>query len=160
MKTLIAFETKSGVTGESAKIIAEVLEKKFKHAVDIADLKENRSPDIESYDTIFVGSGIRMGRWYGNTKKLLKNDFKGKNLILFVSACSAGDSEKHDEAVNNYMGETLKKLPHLKPFACEAFGGRMKMLFGIIRVDNYDPEKVRTWAVEIGERLSKHNCKQ
>lgn len=155
MKTLIAFETKGGITGESARIIAEVLEKKFTHTVDIVDLKESKSPDIKPYDNIFIGSGVRMDKWYGRAKEMLTMDFSDKNLIIFLSSCTAGDPKKYDEAVTNYIKKILEKHPHLKPFAYEAFGGRMRLLFGIIRIDNYDPAKVKTWAEEIGEKLKK-----
>ncbi|MGB3340740.1 MAG: flavodoxin domain-containing protein [bacterium] len=152
MKTLIAFATRGGVTGESALIIAEVLEKKFGHVVDVVNLKANKSPNIKLYDNIFIGSGIRIGRWYGRAKKMLKNDFKGKKVVIFLSACSAGDPEKHDEALENYCIKVLEKHPHIQPFAMEAFGGRMKM-FGKEQADNYDPEKVKLWAEELGEKL-------
>jgi menaquinone-dependent protoporphyrinogen IX oxidase len=151
MKTLIVFETKSGVTGESAKIIADVLEKKFEHQVKTIDLKKNKVPDIQLYDNIFIGSGVRMGRWYGRAKKMLKYDFKDKKIIIFLSACSGGDPEKYDEAVKNYLNKVLEKHPHINPVAGEIFGGRMKMLGKVI--DNYDPEKVRQWAEQIGTKL-------
>jgi len=152
MKTLIAYVTKSGVTGESAGIIADVLKNKFGHEVDVVNLKETRSPDIETYDNIFIGSGIRMGRWYRRARKMLKHDFKGKNVAIFLSACSAGDPDKHDEAVENYCNKVLEKFPDIKPIAMEAFGGRMKM-FGKKQADNYDPKKVKQWAEELGGKL-------
>ena len=152
MKTLIAFSTKGGVTGESANIIADVLKNRFGHEVDVVNLKENKSPDIDTYDNVFIGSGIRIGRWYGRAKKMLKKDFKGKKVVVFLSACSAGDPEKHDEALENYCNKVLEKYPHIQPFASEAFGGRMKM-FGKEQADNYDPEKVKLWAEELGEKL-------
>jgi menaquinone-dependent protoporphyrinogen oxidase len=152
MKTLIAFATKGGVTGESAHIIAEVLERKFGHHVDVINLKESKLPDINSYNNIFIGSGIRIGRWYRRAKKMLKNDFKGKKVVIFLSACSAGDPEKYAEAVANYLSKVLGKYPHIQTVATEAFGGRMKM-FGRTQADNYDPEKVRLWAEEVGEKL-------
>ena len=75
MKSLVAYATKGGVTAESAQIIAEVLEKQFKHEVDVVNLEEHKSPDITPYDNVFIGSGIRAGQWYGRAKKMLKNDY-------------------------------------------------------------------------------------
>jgi menaquinone-dependent protoporphyrinogen IX oxidase len=152
MKTLIAFATKGGVTAESARVIAEVLETQFGHEVEVVDLKENKSPDISPYNNIFIRSGIRIGRWYGRAKKMLKNDFRDKKVVLYLSACSAGDPEKHDEAVIKYMTAKLEKYPHLGIVAAEAFGGRMKMS-GKNQVDTYDPEKVKAWAEEVGKML-------
>lgn len=152
MKTLIAFATKSGVTGESANIIADVLKNNFGHEVDVVNLKETKSPDIGPYDNIFIGSGIRMGMWYGRAKKMLKKDFKGKKVIIFLSSCYAGDSEKHDKAVADYLDKVLDKYPDMQPIATNAFGGRMKM-FGKVQNDNYNPAKVKLWAEELGEKL-------
>jgi len=152
MKILIVFATKGGVTAESAHVIAEVLDKQFEHEVDTVNLMENKSPDITPYDAIFIGSGIRMGRWYGRAKKMLKSDFKDKKVVIFLSACSAGDPEKHDQAVTNYITKKLTKHPHIQPIAGEAFGGRMKTS-GKEQVDNYNPEKVRAWVEEVGEKL-------
>jgi len=152
-KTLVAYATKSGVTGESANIIAEVLREKYGFDVEVLNLKEQPKPDFSQYDNIFIGSGIRMGRWYGKAEDLLKNDFEGKKVVIFLSACSAGDPKSHDEAVTKYLDNVLAKYPHLKPVAMGAFGGRMKM-FGKVKADTCDPEKVRSWAEEVGRMLA------
>jgi menaquinone-dependent protoporphyrinogen IX oxidase len=153
-KAIIAYETKSGVTGESAGIIAGVLREKYGFDVDVVNLREYPSPDLSRYQNVFIGSGIRMGRWYGKAKKLLKADFEGKNVVVFVSACSAGDPKNHDEAVGKYLNDVLAKYPNVKPVATAAFGGRMKML-GKVQADTCDPEKVRAWAEEVGAKLVK-----
>ena len=41
-KTMIAFATKSGVTGENAKIIAGVLREDFGHEVEVVDLMKGK----------------------------------------------------------------------------------------------------------------------
>ena len=151
-RTLIAYATKSGVTGESAQIIAQVLRERYKLDVDVMNLKDNPRPDLSKYQNIFIGSGIRIGRWYGKAKNLLKNDFTGKRVVIFLSACSAGDPKSHDEAVAKYLDEVLAKFPNVKPVATAAFGGRMKM-FGKVQADTCAPEKVRTWAEEVGKKL-------
>ncbi len=151
--TIIAYVTKSGVTKESADIIADVLREKYGFAVDVVDLKKNPKPDFSRYKNVFIGSGIRMGRWYGKAKNLLEIDFEGKNVVIFLSACSAGDPKSHDEAVTKYLDDVLAKYPNIKPVATGAFGGRMKM-FGKVKADTCDPEKVRTWAEEVGKKLS------
>ena len=151
---IIVYETKSGVTGESANIIADVLRTKYGLNVDVVNLKENPKPDLGQYKIIFIGSGIRMGRWYGKAKKLLHSDFEDKDLVIFVSACSAGDPKTHDEAVGKYLTDFLVKYPKVKPLATAAFGGRMKMM-GKVRSDTCDPDKVRAWADEVGAKLVK-----
>jgi len=150
---LIAYETKSGVTSESANIIADVLRSKYDLKVDIVNLKENQKPDVTQYKNVFIGSGIRMGRWYGRARKFLNGDFEGKNIVVFVSACSAGDPKTHDEAVTKYLDDVLGNYPKLKPLATAAFGGRMKM-FGKVRSDTCDPSTVKAWAEEVGGKLA------
>lgn len=152
-KTLIAYATQSGVTGESANIIAEVLRKKHGFSVDVINLKEDPKPALSQYDNIFIGSGIRMGRWYGKAKDLLKSNFEGKNVVIFLSACSAGDPKSHDDAVAKYLDDVLAKYPSVKPVATAAFGGRMKM-FGKVKSDTFNPDKVRAWAEEVGKKLA------
>jgi len=152
-KTLIAYATKGGVTGESANIIAEVLREKYGFDVEVLNLKEESKPELSQYDNIFIGSGIRMGRWYGRAKDLLKSDFTGKNVVIFLSACSAGDPKSHDEAVDKYLDEVLAKYPNVKPVATAAFGGRMKM-FGKVKADTCNPDQVRLWAEDVGRRLA------
>jgi menaquinone-dependent protoporphyrinogen IX oxidase len=151
-RTLIAYATKSGVTGESAAIIAEVLRDNFHHDVDVVDLKKNPNPPLQDYQNIFIGSGIRMGRWYGKARKFLECIGEHHNIIVFLSACSAGDPEKHEAAVQQYVSDVLTKYPHIQTVAAEVFGGRFRM-FGKTIEDNWNGDKVRTWALETGGKL-------
>lgn len=151
-RTLIAYATKSGVTGEAAAAIAGILRDRFHHDVDVVNLKEHPEPSLYEYKNIFIGSGIRMGRWYTRAKKLLEHTFENQNVFIFLSACSAGDPGKHDAAVKQYIDGVLNTYPHIRITAAQAFGGRMKM-FGKVIEDNCDTDKVRAWAVEIGEKL-------
>ncbi len=156
MKTLIAYATKGGITEESANVIADVLRTKHDFEVDLVNLRKKRSPDLIPYKNIFIGSGIRMGRWYKGALKFLENNFEGKNVVIFLSSCSAGNPEKHEEAMTKYINDVLVKYPHVKPIAAEAFGGRMKMLGKTIE-DNCDMGKVRAWVEDVGKKLTESN---
>ena len=151
-QTLIAYATKSGVTRQTAAIIAEVLRDTFHHDVDVVDLKKNPNPPLQDYQNIFIGSGIRMGRWYGRAKKLLERTGEHHNIIIFLSACSAGDPEKHDAAVQQYITDILTTYPNIRTVAAEVFGGRIRM-FGKTIEDNWNEDKVKAWALEIGKKL-------
>lgn len=150
-KTLIAYATKGGVTGENAQVIAEILREKHGFEVDVVNLVKSKVPDLEPYETVFIGSGIRMGMWYRKAARLLKHDFKGKHVVLFLSACSAGDPGSYDEAIRKYFKNVLEKHPNIEPVAFEAFGGRMEM--GGKITDTTDKEKVKKWADEVGRKL-------
>ncbi|TFG03291.1 MAG: hypothetical protein EU542_02945 [Promethearchaeota archaeon] len=154
-KTVIAYQTKSGVSKENADLIADVLSKDFGMEVDIIDLKEEKNPDINNYDNIIVGSGIRMGRWYKLPKSFLsKNDFSNKKLAIYLSAGKAGNPEyQHDQIMEEYIGKILKKRPHLKPITYNAFGGAYSQGGKLIE-DFRDPEKVKLWADKLGKLLS------
>ena len=147
-KTLIAYVTKSGVTGENAEIISQILKEHYGLEVNVVNLKKNSKPDLSQYDNIIIGSGIRMGMWYGKAKKFLKNNFTDKKIAIFLSSGMAGLPESYDEAVSKFINNKLVKNPHIKPVAIEAFGGRYS------NFDYTDPEKVKTWALELGKKLT------
>ncbi|MFX1455425.1 MAG: hypothetical protein ACFFDB_08645 [Promethearchaeota archaeon] len=60
----------------------------------------------------------------------------------------AGVPESYEEAVTKFLRTKLAKNPHIKPIAMEAFGGRYSDR------DYTDPEKVKTWALELGKKLT------
>ncbi|MBA7533490.1 hypothetical protein ES705_25730 [subsurface metagenome] len=145
-KTLIAYVTKSGVTGENAEIISHILREHYGLEVNIVNLKKNSKPELSQYDNVIIGSGIRMGMWYGKANKFLKNDFKDKKVAIFLSSGTAGDPETYQEAIIKYIDKKLTKNPHVKPVLTEAFGGRYS------NFDYTDPEKVRAWAIRIRKK--------
>jgi len=147
-KTLIAYVTKSGVTGENAEIISHILTEHYGLEVNVVNLKKNSKPDLSQYDNIIIGSGIRMGMWYGKAKRFLKNNFDNKKIAIFLSSGMAGLPESYEEAISKFINNKLAKNPHIKPIATEAFGGRYS------NFDYTDPEKVKTWALELGKILS------
>ncbi|MFW9897277.1 MAG: flavodoxin domain-containing protein, partial [Candidatus Thorarchaeota archaeon] len=112
------------------------------------DLKKNSKPDLSQYDNVIIGSGVRMGMWYGKAKKFLKNKFDNKKIAIFLSSGMAGVPESYEEAVTKFLRTKLAKNPHIKPIAMEAFGGRYSDR------DYTDPEKVKTWALELGKKLT------
>ena len=154
-KTLIAYETKGGVTEESARKIAEVLRSKFQLEVDLVDLKEQKVPDLKQYKNVIIGGGVRMGRVYSKAVKFLENDFKGKKVAFFVSSSWAGTpkQESYDAAKTKFVENTLSKFSQLNVVSTEAFGGRIKMLRKLM-LDNTDLSKVEVWAEELGKKFT------
>lgn len=150
-KTLIVYVTKSGVTEENAKIISDILTTDYNFEVDLVNLKNNPKPDLTPYKNIIIGSGIRMGMWYGKAKKFLKKNFENKKVAIFLSSGMAGVPESYEEAILKFINNKLAKFPHLKPVATEAFGGRYSGRFG--NEDYTDPEKVKEWAIDLGKKL-------
>lgn len=127
-KTLIAYETKSGATAESAQKIADVLRSRYQVDVDVVDLKKRDISDFSQYHNIVIGGGVRAGNVYSKAFKCLEQDFSGKNVAFFVSSGETGDPAKYQQAKSNFVDNVLAKYPHVHPIATEAFGGCMKIL--------------------------------
>lgn len=151
-KTLVAYESKSGATEESALKIAEVLRSKFQLDVDLVNLKKKDVSDCSQYSNIVIGGGVRAGKVYGRALKCLENDLGGKKVAFFVSSGDAGDPEKYQKAKDEYVNSVLDNFPNVKPVATEAFGGKMKVLWKTWDYTNL--AKVESWAEELGKKFS------
>src|SRR5665647_2404799 len=125
-KTLIAYVSKGGATEEAARKIAETLRSKFRLEVDLVDLKEQKTPDLEQYQNIVTGGGVRVGRVYGKTLKFLENDLSGKKVAFFVSSSWAGTPGSYENAKTKFVENTLTKYPKINIVSAEAFGGRIR----------------------------------
>ena len=148
-RTLIAYQTKGGVTGENAALIAEVLRSGFDHQVDLVNLKTEKVPDLAPYENVVVGAGVRVQRPYGRAKRFVRDKrLADKRVAIYFSSAMAGDDP--EGATAKWEKKLCGNVEHLKPVACQAFGGRMP--FGD-KTDWTDPEKVREWAHRLGEIL-------
>lgn len=145
--TLIAFASKGGVTEEYASIIANVLREKYEVYSDVVKIK-NDPLDVSLYDNVIVGSGIRMFRMHNEARIFLENtNFSNNRLVIFLSSV-----EPKEDVIKKYLKPIMEKNPQLKPIATDVFGGRMK-IFGKTAVDMREPDKVRTWAEELGKKF-------
>jgi menaquinone-dependent protoporphyrinogen IX oxidase len=152
-KTLVAYVTKGGATGEAAELIAETLREKFSLEVDVVDLKKQKHPDIAPYDNVVVGGGVRGGKVYDEAVAFVKQDFGGKRVAVFTCSGTAGDPSKEQEATEKYVIEGLLAGSNVTPVLIGVFGGCMKML-GKTLYDNRDPSKIRAWAEEVGKKFT------
>ncbi|MEM2960511.1 MAG: flavodoxin domain-containing protein [Candidatus Bathyarchaeia archaeon] len=146
-KILIAYATKSGTTEEYANAIASVLRDEFKMQVDLVDLRKDRNPDLTQYRNIIIGSGVRMGKIYGEAVNFMQNNFGDRKVAIFLSAL---DSKEH--AINEYVNKILEKNKALKPFSIEVFGGRIRILGKTVQ-DKRDIVKARAWAHDIARQI-------
>ncbi len=150
-KVLVAYQTKSGVAAEYAAIVAEALRGQG-HEVDVVDLKEKGRPDLAPYGAVVIGSGVRLGRWYGRARRMLKRDHGDRPVAVFLASGGAGDPKTYDESREKYLTRVLAKRPRLRVVAAEAFGGRYIMR-GQVVDDNRQPDRVRAWAGELAGKL-------
>ncbi|MHA1910858.1 MAG: flavodoxin domain-containing protein [Candidatus Kariarchaeaceae archaeon] len=126
-KILLAYGTRYGATESTINKMAEWMKEDF--TTEIVDLRKTKAkewPEVEEYEGIIVGSGIRMDRWKKEaTKFLVKNkEYLTKNIekvAVFVS-CGTTAEKKFEEARRKYLKEHFEKneLPY---FYSEAFAG-------------------------------------
>lgn len=152
-RTLIAYVTKGGVTGEAASVIADVLRGRYGLEVDTVDLRKNPSPDLAPYRNVVIGSGVRVQKVYKEALRFLEKDFGDRKVAIFFSSLEAGEPKSYNDAIRKYITSVLAKYPHVKPIAAEVFGGRMKIL-GFTVADHRDMGKVKAWAEEFGKKLT------
>ena len=69
-KTLVAYFTKGGASEEYAKVIANTLTANG-FVVETCNLAHD-IPDVASFDTVVLGTGVRISRVYRRWKKVLK----------------------------------------------------------------------------------------
>ncbi len=123
----MAYSSKTGSTEITAKDIGRKMSE-MGFSVKFLDLGSKRAsswPLPSEFDGVLVGTGIRMGRWFGPSKKFLKKNLKGfggngPRLGIFVSCFSV--LEEKDDPVEKYISEKVDKWG-LKPDLSEAFAG-------------------------------------
>ena len=91
MRILIAYSSRYGSTEEIASKLVDFLGEEGVEAI-VLDVKNERSwPNLESYDGVIVGSGVKITKWMKESLNFLKrkrDELKGKRLALFVSCMS------------------------------------------------------------------------
>jgi menaquinone-dependent protoporphyrinogen IX oxidase len=164
-KTVLVYVTRWGATTETAKEIINVIQNEYKVEVDLVNLKDNNSKnlDISQYDNIILGVSVAKFRWAKEGKAFLKRNkdmLKGKNLFVFVSSGGAGDAykekdyEKYEKLHAKWIDNHLKKF-NLQFISRQAFGGRYVGGFAD-RGDNRNWEQIRSWAATVGKIISKN----
>ena len=150
-KILVAFFTKGGASEEYAKTIAETL---TEHGLTVETYNlADKIPDIASYDTVVLGTGVRMFRVYGRWKKILKQKtLNSKNLFMFLSSGTA--IEEPDKAVNKFLSPLVEKYG-LKPKLLVSFPGKIpeKWVKQDDQKDTMKPELAKEWAQEIASQV-------
>lgn len=84
MRALILYASKSGASRECAELLWSRLED-----CSICDMTRDL-PDMEPYDMLILGSGIRMGKLYRPVRSFMRRNMKlllSKNLAFYV--CNA-----------------------------------------------------------------------
>jgi len=124
LKALVVYGTRWGGTVSVAKNVGEAL-KEAGSEVDVVNAKAN-VPQVDSYDLVVVGSGVRADKWTKETLRFLKKNadtLKTKKTALFVS-CQMADceGEAREKAEQAYLWKVVERYG-LHPVSCGFFGG-------------------------------------
>jgi menaquinone-dependent protoporphyrinogen oxidase len=108
METAIIYYSKHGTT----KKVADMLASKLKVDKTFIDFKINKSPIIEKYDSIILGSPI----YAGNSSKKMKNFciqnieyLKSKPIGLYVCGMEKDEIKQQEELERAYPLELIEK---------------------------------------------------
>jgi len=150
-KTLVAYFTKGGASEEYAKVIAETLTENGL-AVEICNLAHD-IPEVTAFDTVVLGTGVRMFRVYRPWKKVLKQKaLSNKHLFMFLSSGTA--IEEPDKAVEKFLRPLVEKYD-LKPKSLVSFPGKIPEKWAKLdgQKETMKPEKAKAWAQEIAHQI-------
>ena len=150
-KIIVAYFTKGGATEEYAKTIAETLSADG-FSVKTSNLA-HEIPDITNFDTVILGTGVRMFRVYRRWKKILKqNSLGSKHLFMFLSSGTA--IEDPDKAVEKFLRPLVEKYD-LKPKSLVSFPGKIPEKWAKLddQKETVNPEKAKEWAREIASQI-------
>jgi len=152
-KILVAYFTKGGASEEYAKVIVETLTENGL-AVEICNLA-HEIPEVAAFDTVVLGTGVRMFRVYRPWKKVLKQKaLSNKHLFMFLSSGTA--IEDPDKAVEKFLRPLVEKYD-LKPKSLVSFPGKIPEKWAKLdsQKETMKPEKAKAWAQEIAHQIQR-----
>lgn len=150
-KILVAYFTKGGASEKYAKIIAETISADGL-AVETYNLAHD-IPKVEDFNTVVLGTGVRIFRVYRRWRKVLKQkELKNKSLFMFLSSGTA--IEDPDKAVNKFLNPIVEKYG-LNPKLLVSFPGIIpeKWAKSDGEKETMNPEKAKEWAHEITSQV-------
>jgi menaquinone-dependent protoporphyrinogen oxidase len=150
-KTLVAYYTKGGASEEYAKVIVETLTENGL-VVEICNLAHD-IPEVAAFDTVVLGTGVRMFRVYRPWKKVLKQKaLSNKQLFMFLSSGTA--IEDPDKAVEKFLRPLVEKYD-LKPMSLVSFPGKIPEKWAKLdgQKETMKMETAKAWAQEIAHQI-------
>ena len=130
MRVLIVFGTRYGATSETSEGIGKILSAEGFEVV-LIDAKEEKLKELNGFDLVIVGTGMKADRWTREAEDFLRKfqkELEGKKTALFVSSAlqaifkHEGEKEALDKSWRKYIEEKAENYS-LKPIALGLFGG-------------------------------------
>ena len=150
-KILVAYFTKGGASEEYAQIIAKTLTAGGL-AVETCNLAHDIH-DVAAFNTVVLGTGVRMFGVYRRWKKVLKQKVLGsKHLFMFLSSGTA--IEDPGKAVEKFLRPLVEKYS-LKPRSLVSFPGKIPEKWAKLddQKETMKPDKAKAWAQEIAQQV-------
>lgn len=120
MSVAIIYTSKHGTTKEVVKLIAERLRGQ---QITLIDLKQDKSPNIELFDQVILGTPIYVGKPSKEVKMFCEKHasaLTSKPLALFVCGMYPGEAKQVEEITTAYP-ETLRQHAKAVAFLGGAF---------------------------------------
>jgi menaquinone-dependent protoporphyrinogen oxidase len=176
MKALILYSSGYGATQEIANNIGSVLQEDSEIQVQVSSIDDVDT--IDDFDAVVVGSSVRAEHPTANVMDFLalhRFQLEQKKIAFFLVCLMANNQDGRDKVKNEYMPYILDRYPNLHPLSVEAFGGKidfdrlnpvMQMLMERVlaktgiptigSVDTRDWAFIKSWALQLKEKLSAH----
>jgi len=165
-RILIAYGTRCASTGGVAEAIARVWSVAGA-AVDVRLVKDVN--DLSPYQSVIVGSAIRMGKWLPEAVEFVKThqDRLSRVPVAYFAVCLAmkDDTAENRHKASGYLDPVRKQFPQVKPVDVGLFAGavdykKLSLAYSLILKVKGAPEgdfrnweAIRTWAAAVSPVL-------
>ena len=150
MKTLIIYATKHGTT----RTCVEMLASQLAGEVMMLDLKDQKTIDMEPYETVVLGGAIHAGRLDGKIRSFSlehKDQLLKKKLGLFICGMEEKEEEISKQLALNYPEDLLSHAVVKTSFGGQLLFSRMapftRWLMQKMSKSKEDIKKIRTNAI-------------
>lgn len=113
------YASKHGTTQKCAEILAEKL--RSSNDVLLYDAKSGDIPPADSFDTVVLGSSVRMGAVSKNIKSYVRENTKKLNAMPCAVFLCCGFPDEFDEYVREQFPKAFKPS-----YSFHCFGGELK----------------------------------
>ncbi len=161
---LVVYYTKTGTTGETARMIGETLTSGG-HSVTIKEIADLETADIENTQAVIIGAPINGMRWHDTASALVENrqaQLSSKKTAVFALSYMHG-------ACRPFWKNLIEKSVEMQASTIGAldnaiFTGRVdgvlpvpvRLMFGLKKntpLDRTDSARVRAWAEQLSQKL-------
>lgn len=166
-RVLIAYASRCGSTGGVAESIGQIFSEAGA-AVEVRPVKEVNDPSL--YQSVIVGSAIRMGKWLPEAVEFIKTHQERLSQIpvAYFAVCMTmkDDTTENRQKALGYLDPVRKQFSRVNPVDIGLFAGavdhkRLSFAYSLIlkvmgtpEGDFRNWEAIRTWAAGVRPTLN------